>query len=212
MFGSGATNSSTRPGTNRLTFSCTQSSTSSAAMSRGGWCASGGRIARQAPHREELPRTRHPPRTIELHTDRGSTITSEPVACLVSDLGLPKTHRRPQVSDDTAFSERRVKGPQVSTGGSRNTSGQTRTLVVLAGVLLWDNEGYLLTSMSCATATPTPGSNAARPPFEWRLRTPRRPTHASAPEAREKPEAVWINLPTIEHRNTKLFRNMWQNH
>jgi hypothetical protein len=35
-------------------------------------------------------------------------MTSKPVACLFSDLGLPKTHSRPHASDDTAFSEERL--------------------------------------------------------------------------------------------------------
>ena len=46
----------------------------------------------------------------ELHADRRSKMTSKPVACLVSELGLAKAHSRSHVCDDSAFSERQFKG------------------------------------------------------------------------------------------------------
>ena len=45
------------------------------------------------------------PGQLTLHADRGSSMTSKPVACLLSDLGITKTHSRPHVSDDNPFSE-----------------------------------------------------------------------------------------------------------
>jgi putative transposase len=41
----------------------------------------------------------------QLTTDRGSSMTSKPVALLLADLGVTKTHSRPHVSDDNPFSE-----------------------------------------------------------------------------------------------------------
>jgi putative transposase len=37
--------------------------------------------------------------------DRGSSMTSKPVAFLMADLGITKTHSRPHVSDDNPYSE-----------------------------------------------------------------------------------------------------------
>jgi transposase InsO family protein len=37
--------------------------------------------------------------TLTLHADRGSSMRSKPVAALLVDLGVIKTHSRPQVSD-----------------------------------------------------------------------------------------------------------------
>ncbi len=37
---------------------------------------------------------------LTIHADRGSSMTSKPVALLLSDLGVIKTHSRPQVSND----------------------------------------------------------------------------------------------------------------
>jgi putative transposase len=44
-----------------------------------------------------------------LHADRGSSMTSKPVALLLADLGVTKTHSRPHVSDDNPFSESQFK-------------------------------------------------------------------------------------------------------
>jgi putative transposase len=49
------------------------------------------------------------PGQLTLHADRGSSMTSKPVALLLSDLGVTKTHSRPHVSDDNPFSEAQFK-------------------------------------------------------------------------------------------------------
>ena len=45
------------------------------------------------------------PRQLTIHADRGSSMTSKPVALLMADLGVTKTHSRPHVSNDNPFSE-----------------------------------------------------------------------------------------------------------
>jgi putative transposase len=49
------------------------------------------------------------PGQLTLHADRGSSMKSKPVALLLSDLGVVKTHSRPHVSDDNPFSESQFK-------------------------------------------------------------------------------------------------------
>jgi putative transposase len=52
--------------------------------------------------------TRHgPPRT--LHADRGTSMTSKPVAQLLVDLGVERSHSRPHVSNDNPYSEAAFK-------------------------------------------------------------------------------------------------------
>jgi putative transposase len=46
---------------------------------------------------------------LTLHADRGSSMTSKPVAFLLADLGVTKTHSRPHVSNDNPFSEAQFK-------------------------------------------------------------------------------------------------------
>jgi putative transposase len=45
------------------------------------------------------------PGQLTIHADRGSSMTSKPVAFLMADLGITKTHSRPHVSDDNPYSE-----------------------------------------------------------------------------------------------------------
>ena len=49
------------------------------------------------------------PGQLVVHADRGSSMTSKPVAFLLADLGVTKTHSRPHVSDDNPFSEAQFK-------------------------------------------------------------------------------------------------------
>ena len=46
---------------------------------------------------------------LTLHADRGSSMKSKVVAQLLADLGVTKTHSRPQVSNDNPFSESQFK-------------------------------------------------------------------------------------------------------
>jgi len=46
-----------------------------------------------------------PPGQLTVHADRGSSMRSKPVALLLADLGVVKTHSRPHVSDDNPYSE-----------------------------------------------------------------------------------------------------------
>ena len=46
---------------------------------------------------------------LTLHADRGASMKSKPVALLLADLGVTKTHSRPHVSDDNPFSESNFK-------------------------------------------------------------------------------------------------------
>src|SRR6185295_8937649 len=49
------------------------------------------------------------PGTLTVHADRGTSMTSKPVALLLADLGVTKTHSRPYVSNDNPFSEANFK-------------------------------------------------------------------------------------------------------
>ncbi len=49
------------------------------------------------------------PGKLTLHADRGSSMTSKPVAFLLAELGVTKTHSRPHVSNDNPYSESQFK-------------------------------------------------------------------------------------------------------
>ena len=49
------------------------------------------------------------PGQLTIHADRGPSMKSKPVALLLSDLGVTKTHSRPHSSDDNPYSEAQFK-------------------------------------------------------------------------------------------------------
>jgi putative transposase len=49
------------------------------------------------------------PGQLVIHADRGSSMTSKPVAFLLADLGVTKSHSRPSVSNDNPYSEAQFK-------------------------------------------------------------------------------------------------------
>ena len=46
---------------------------------------------------------------LSVHADRGTSMTSKPVAMLLADLGVTKSHSRPHVPNDNPFSESQFK-------------------------------------------------------------------------------------------------------
>ena len=46
---------------------------------------------------------------LSIHADRGSSMTSKPVALLLADLGVTQSHSRPHVSNDNPYSESQFK-------------------------------------------------------------------------------------------------------
>jgi len=49
------------------------------------------------------------PGQLTIHADRGSSMKSKPVALLLADLGITKTHSRPYTSNDNPYSESQFK-------------------------------------------------------------------------------------------------------
>src|ERR1035437_9325575 len=58
------------------------------------------RLLKPTCHKHNIPAGQ-----LTLHADRGKVMTSKPVAFLMADLGVTKTHSRPYVSDDNPYSE-----------------------------------------------------------------------------------------------------------
>jgi putative transposase len=54
---------------------------------------------------ETIGKQQIPAAQLTIHADRGRVMTSKPVAFLMADLGVTKTHSRPYVSDDNPYSE-----------------------------------------------------------------------------------------------------------
>lgn len=59
--------------------------------------------------RETCEKQHIPLGQLTLHADRGSAMTAKPLALLLSDLGVTKSHSRPRVSNDNPYSEAQFK-------------------------------------------------------------------------------------------------------
>lgn len=72
-----------------------------------GWMAAERESAELAKHFIEDTLQKHeiPPDQLTIHADRGKVMRSKPVAFLMADLGVAKTHSRPYVSNDNPYSE-----------------------------------------------------------------------------------------------------------
>lgn len=46
---------------------------------------------------------------LTLHADRGSSMRSKPMATLLADLGIAKSHSRPYIENDSPYSEAQFK-------------------------------------------------------------------------------------------------------
>ena len=76
-----------------------------------GWMLADRELARLAEKliAESCEREGIAPGQLTVHADRGPAMISKPVALLLADLGVTKTHSRPHVSNDNPFSESQFK-------------------------------------------------------------------------------------------------------
>ena len=76
-----------------------------------GWMLAEGESARLAEKliAESCERQKIQPGQLTVHADRGAAMTSKPVALLLADLGVTKSHSRPHVSNDNPYSESQFK-------------------------------------------------------------------------------------------------------
>jgi len=76
-----------------------------------GWLAAHREQARLAERliAESCERQGIAPGQLTVHADHGAAMTSKPVALLLADLGVTKTHSRPHVSNDNPYSEAQFK-------------------------------------------------------------------------------------------------------
>jgi putative transposase len=76
-----------------------------------GWLLAPRESAALAEHllAETIAKHAVPPGQLTVHADRGPSMASKPVALLLADLGVTKSHSRPHVSNDNPYSEAQFK-------------------------------------------------------------------------------------------------------
>ena len=76
-----------------------------------------------------------PPCGLTVHADRGSSMTSKPVAFLLADLGITKTHSRPYTSSDNPYLRSALQDPEAPARIPRSVLLHRRSAELLSRVL-----------------------------------------------------------------------------
>jgi putative transposase len=148
---------------------------------------------------------------LTVHADRGSAMTSKPVALLLADLGVTKTHSRPQVSHDNPYSEAQFKTMKYRPDDPTRFGCLQDARAWAAEFFAWYNREHHHTGLALLTPADVHFHRAEgvlqkrqavlQAAYE---KTPERFVKG-APCPSQLPKAVWINPPTskptaiIEH-------------
>jgi putative transposase len=170
------------------------------------------RLIEQTCHKQTIT-----PQQLTLHADRGSSMKSKPVALLLSDLGVTKTHSRPHVSDDNPFSESQFKTLKYRPQFPKRFGCIEDARAFCVEFFRWYNTEHHHSGIGFLTPESVhygraPEMIAARQQV-LDLAHQRHPERfvRKPPTAPELPDAVWINPPdkakTMRAKTEEIFPN-----
>ena len=144
-----------------------------------------------------------PPGQLTLHADRGSSMTSKPVAFLLADLGITKTHSRPSISNDNPYSESQFKTMKYRPGFPERFTGCEEARSFCQAFFPWYNQEHRHAGIGLLTPEMVHTGQAAAVSAQRQqvlsvayANHPERFTaHPPAPPC--PPTAAWINPPPI---------------
>ena len=152
-------------------------------------------IARPAPSRVSAADQ------LTIHADRGSSMTSKPVAFLLADLGVTQSHCRPHVSDDNPYSEAQFKTLKYRPDFPDRFASIEAARLLCQNFFAWYNDEHRHTGLGLHTPADVHYGTAEQPATS----APACSTAAYAahperfvrkpPEPPNLPTASWINPP-----------------
>ena len=141
------------------------------------------------------------PHQLTLHADRGSSMRSKPVALLLADLGITKTHSRPHVSNDNPFSESQFKTLKYRPDFPDRFGGLQDARVFCRPFFHWYNHEHRHSGIAYLTPAAVHHGHAARITaaradtlLAAHRAHPERFAH-KVPQPPAPPTDVWINRP-----------------
>ena len=144
------------------------------------------------------------PTRLSIHSDRGTAMTSKPVAQLLSDLGVTRSFSRPRVSDDNPFSEAQFKTLKYRPEFPERFGSLEDARAFCRAFFQWYNHEHRHEGIALLTPAAVHHGRAARVVEERQAVLnaahalhPERFVHGP-PRAAQVPCAVWINPPTRE--------------
>ena len=150
---------------------------------------------------ESCKKQRIQPGHLTLHADRGTSMSSKPVAFLLADLGVTKTHSRPHVSDDNPYSESQFRTMKYRPEFPDRFGCIQHSRAFCQGFFRWYNEEHRHSGLGLLTpamvhygqAESVVRQRQAVLDVAYQLHPERFVRRAPKPPA--LPTAVWINKP-----------------
>jgi putative transposase len=154
------------------------------------------RLIRETSERQGIQRDQ-----LTIHADRGTSMTSKPVALLLAHLGVTKSHSRSHVSNDNPFSESQFKTMKYRPDFPDRFGSIEHGRAHCGDFFAWYNNEHRHAGIGLLTPHDVHhGLGAARPAARnavlaaaFAARPERFP--AGAPSAGLVPAEVWINKP-----------------
>ena len=144
------------------------------------------------------------PGTLTVHADRGSSMTSKPVAFLLADLGVTKTHNRPYTSTDNPYSEAQFKTLKYRPGFPQRFDSIEHARAFCRPFFDWYNHRHRHSGIGLMTPATVHHGRAQHTHAERArvldaayARTPERFVRR-APTPPAIPTAAWINKPDTD--------------
>ena len=140
-------------------------------------------------------------RSLTIHADNGSAMTSKTVALLLADLGVAKSHSRPHVSNDNPFSEAQLKTLKYHPDYPDRFGCLTDARGWGRGFFDWYNNEHHHTGLALLTPADVHyGRSAVVLAKRWEVLQQAYESHPErfvkgVPRPLELPLAVWINPP-----------------
>lgn len=141
---------------------------------------------------------------LTVHADRGSSMTSKPVAMLLTELGVTKTHSRPYTSTDNPYSEAQFKTLKYRPGFPRRFDSIEHARAFCREFFDWYNHDHRHSGIGLMTPATVHYGRAQETQAERErvldaayAATPERFVRR-APTPPTVPAAAWINKPDTE--------------
>lgn len=158
--------------------------------------------------RQAIEQQQVSPRQLTLHADRGSSMTSKPVAFLLADLGVTKTHSRPYTSTDNPYSEAHFKTMKYRPGFPERFASIEEGRAFAREFFAWYNHHHrhsgigLLTPAMLHHGQSETVTAKRRQVLEQAYREHPERFVNQPPTPPEVPSSVWINKPTDTQTHT----------
>jgi putative transposase len=163
--------------------------------------------------RETCERQKITQNQLTIHADRGSSMTSKPVALLLSELGVQKTHSRPHVSDDNPYSESQFKTLKYRPDFPERFGSVEDARAHVQAFMRWYNEEHHHSGLAMLTPSDVHhGRSDGRLAERQRVLEAAYTAHPErfvkgTPRVAAPPTAAWINKPTKSNAATSSTTN-----